>query len=201
MRKPFSIVAISITIIMLTINLQGCASMKRALSSSDSGGSITSTEPLTGSWSMTRINIEPEVPSQVPSFVVDQVIPKNTTWNITSSNGKLKLDYGGKSSWYNPLGIPVNLNTATSSESADKKSCTFNGGGNINASKLPGVLSFIGSIQNIAINYTDKINVVLSSQNQISATVTYSASGKYDSSKGTESINYQGKIVYSGNRK
>lgn len=150
---------------------------------------------------MSRVSIEPQPPSLVPGFVIDQVIPKTATWKMSSSGGQLKLDYGGKSTWFNSLGINVNIKPVTADESSDKKSCVFSGGGSSNMEKLPMALSFIGSVKNISADYTDKVNITLTSQDSISAIITYSASGTYDRGQGSEDFSYQGKITYSGKRK
>ena len=202
MKKFLIIVCISLVALIYTS--VSCISLKRSPGGSDSSAGISSTEPLTGNWDMTRVSIEPEFPSAVPGFVIDQVFPKKATWKISSTLGHLKLDYG-RSTWFNPMGLNVNVNSPTVTESSDKRSCVFSGGGSIKIDKLPGVLAFVstiaGNIQNILINYTDKVNVSLVSQDKISATITYSASGTYNSQKGTENINYQGTITYSGVRK
>jgi len=186
---------------VLAVGLTGCASLKKSSGSSSSGGSVSSSEPLTGSWSMSRVSIEPELPSAVPDFVVDQVIPKSSTWKISSSGSQMKITYGGRSTWFNPMGIDINGKATSATEADDKKSCVFSGGGGVDIEKLPAVMSFIGDVRDISASYTDEVSVTLTSQDRISAVITFDATGSYVSSGGSKSFSYQGTITYSGKRK
>jgi len=59
----------------------------------------------------------------------------------------------------------------------------------------------LGSVSNLTISYTDKITVTMTSQDNISAIITYSASGKYTGSKGSDSFNNSATVKYTGTRK
>jgi len=181
----------------------GCAFLKKSPGSS--GTAAVSSEPLTSSWKMTRVTIDPPFPAVMPGLIVDQVIPKSPTWTISLSGGQLKPSYDGRATWFNPLGIAVTVNPATITESPDKKSATLNGGGLIQAASLPGALSLAaaaaGGVSNLKINYTDTVTVTLISDNKISATITYSAPGTFTGSKGPDSFNNSATIKYTGTRK
>lgn len=150
---------------------------------------------------MSRVSLDPPFPTVIPGFVVDQVIPKNPTWSITLSGSQIKVTYDGRATWFNPMGLTVNVKTPSISESTDKKSVEINGGGTIQAEKLPGPLALLGSVSNLTISYTDKITVTMTSQDNISAIITYSASGKYTGSKGSDSFNNSATVKYTGTRK
>jgi len=137
----------------------------------------------------------------IPGFVVDQIIPKNPTWSITLSGSQIKATYDGRSTWFNPMGLAVNVKTPSISESTDKKSVEISGGGSIKTDRLPGPLALLGTVSDLTINYTDKITVTITSQDQISAVITYSASGKYTGSKGPDSFNNSATVKYTGTRK
>ncbi|MDD5312024.1 MAG: hypothetical protein PHO26_03180 [Dehalococcoidia bacterium] len=201
MKKSIRITAIYLIIIFVAVSLIGCASLKKSSGSSSSSGSVSSSEPLTGNWSMSRVSIEPELPSAVPDFIVDQVIPKSSTWKISSSGSQLKITYGGRSTWFNPMGIDINGKSTSASEGDDKKSCVFTGGGSVDIEKLPAVMSFIGDVRNISAGYSDEVGVTLTSQDKISAVITFDATGSYVSSDASKSFSYHGTITYSGKRK
>ncbi len=181
----------------------GCQFLK-AKSASSSNPAVSS-EPLTGNWAMTRVSLQPPLPSVIPGFVVDQIFPKSTTWSIGSSGGQLNIKYGGKAIWFNSMGINVAAKPVSVLEASDKKSCTFSGGGDIHEDTLPGVLSMVGAAagnpQNISIGYTDKVAITLTSSGQINATITYSASGTYKNNKGPGNLNNAGTLTYTGTRK
>jgi len=181
----------------------GCAFLKK--SSGSSSAVVVSTEPLTSKWKMARVSIDPPFPTVMPGLIVDQVIPKSPTWTISLSGGQLKTSYDGRATWFNPLGIAVTVNPPTITEGPDKKSATLNGGGVIQAASLPGALSLAGAaaggVSNLKINYTDTITVTLISQNQISATITYSAQGTFTGSKGPDSFHNSASVKYTGTRK
>ncbi len=177
-----------------------CTLMKKS-SSSSSGSVAVGSEPLTSNWKMSRVSIEPTFPSAIPGFVVDQIIPKSPTWTVALSGNQLKPSYDGRSTWFNALGLTVNVKTPLVNESADKRSVTLSGGGTIQADKLPGPLALLGGVSNLVIDYTDNIVVTLTSQEQINATITYSASGNYSGIKGPDSFNNSATIKYTGTRK
>jgi hypothetical protein len=174
-------------------------------SSGSSSSVAVSSEPLTSNWSMTRQSIDPSFPSIVPGAVVDQIIPKSTTWTVSLSGSQLKITYGGRNTWFNPMGMSVNVKSPTISEGSDKRSVTISGGGTISASRLPGALALIGlaagNISNIKVTYTDSIEVTLTGDNQISAVITYSADGSYTGSKGPDSFDNSATVRYTGTRK
>ena len=174
-------------------------------SSATSSAKADPSEPLTSSWSMTRTGYQPPFPPAVPGFLVDQVFPKNPVWSISVSGSQLALAYDGRATWFNPMGMNTKTNPVTATENADKKSCTFKGGGNLSASKLPGALSLLGALtggmEDISVNYTDTIVVTLTSPTQITATITYSSSGSYTGGKGPDKFNYPGSLTYTGTKK
>ncbi len=200
MNKWMAAILLLLALVSLLALPAGCTLFKKSSSGSSDSAALSS-EPLTSSWKMSRVSIDPAFPTVIPGFVVDQVIPKSPTWSITQSGSQLKATYDGRSTWFNPMGLAVNVKTPSISESADKKSVTLDGGGTIQAEKLPGPLALLGAASNLNINYTDKIVVTMNSQDQISAVITYSASGKYTGSKGPDSFNNGATVKYTGTRK
>jgi hypothetical protein len=199
-----SIIVLSLVIAVI---LPGCNLLKKSASTSSDSSSAQSdpSQPLTSSWSMTRTGYQPPFPPAVPGFLVDQIFPKNPVWSITVSGSQLAVTYDGKTTWFNPMGMNVKTNPVTATQNADKKSCTFKGGGNLSAAKLPGALSLLGALtggmEDINVNYTDTIVVTLTSPTQITATITYSSSGTYTGGKGKDNFNYPGSLTYTGTKK
>jgi hypothetical protein len=185
--------------------LYPACSLLKTSGPASSTSTTVSTEPLSGNWAMTRTSMQPPLPSMIPGFVGDQIFPKTPTWSIGASGGTLTIKYDGKAIWFNSMGINISAKPVSASEGADKKSCTFSGGGNIEEDRLPGVLSMVGgaagNIQNISIGYTDKVSVTQTSPGQINAVITYNASGTYKDNKGPEIFNYSGTLTYSGTHK
>lgn len=199
---------ITVCIVLLSLSWMlalpaGCTFLKK--SSGSSSAVAVSSEPLTSNWKMTRVSIDPSFPAVIPGLIIDQVIPKSPTWSISLSGSQLKPTYDGRSTWFNPLGIAVTVNTPAITESQDKKSVILKGGGVIQAASLPGALSLVsaaaGGVSNLKINYTDAISVTLISQDQISVTITYSSRGTFTGSKGPDSFNNSATVKYTGTRK
>ena len=200
MNKWIAVTIFTLLLASIVALPAGCTFFKKSSSSSSGSGAVSS-EPLTSSWRMSRTSIDPSFPSMIPGFVVDQIIPKNPTWSITLSGSQIKATYDGRSTWFNPMGLAVNVKTPSISESTDKKSVEISGGGSIKTDRLPGPLALLGTVSDLTINYTDKITVTITSQDQISAVITYSASGKYTGSKGPDSFNNSATVKYTGTRK
>jgi len=198
--KKYLFISVFILILVALLALPtACKSIKKSTSGS-SDSAANSSEPLTSSWKMSRVSIEPAFPSIIPGLVVDQIIPTSPTWIIALSDGHLKPSYDGRPTWFNALGLSVDVNTPSIAEGADKKSVTLRGGGTIQADKLPGPLALLG-VSNLTISYTDTIVVTITSRDQISATITYNAPGKYTGSKGPDSFNNSATVKYTGTRK
>ncbi|MBM3149727.1 MAG: hypothetical protein FJ008_06920 [Chloroflexi bacterium] len=166
------------------------------------GSSSTATgEPLAGSWQMTRLSISPQVP--LPDVVLSQVIPQKATWTISRVGGKLTIDYGGKDTWYNTLGIPVQKKQVQVTEGSDNKSCTFKGGGIIQMQGLPTLLSsaISASVQNITVDFSDSVDLTLSPDGTLSAKISVQAGGKYFSGSEQRTFSQSGTVTYRGTRK
>ena len=200
MSKWITVFVLILSRIIILALPSGCTFFKKSSPGSGDNTAVSS-EPLTSSWKMSRVSIDPSFPTVIPGFVVDQVIPKNPTWSITLSGSQIKATYDGRATWFNPMGLTVNVKTPSISESTDKKSMEISGGGTIQAEKLPGPLALLGAVSSLTINYTDKITVTMTSQDHISAVITYSASGKYTGSKGPDSFNNNATVKYNGTRK
>ncbi|MBN1375459.1 MAG: hypothetical protein JXA01_04825 [Dehalococcoidia bacterium] len=192
-----------IMLVLVLLIYPGCTFLK--LRTPASSNPAIASEPLTGNWAMTRVSIEPALPSLIPGLVVNQIFPKTSTWSIGASGGYLYIKYDGKAIWFNSLGIDVAAKPVTPAEAVDKKSCTFSGGGSINEETLPGVLSVIAAAaenpRNISIGYTDQVKITMTSNSQISASITYNVSGTYNSDKGAGNINNSATLTYTGTRK
>lgn len=158
-------------------------------------------DPLAGKWEMTRLNITPEVP--VPDIALNQVIAQKSTWKISRVNGKLTIDYGGRDTWYNPMGIEIQQKPTQVNESPDKRSCTFKSGGIIQIPGLPALLSSVisANIQNITVDFDDTVNTNLSSNGALSASINIQANGKYSSNGQIKTFSQTGTITYRGVKK
>jgi len=158
-------------------------------------------DPLAGKWEMTRLSITPEVP--VPDIVLNQVIAQKSTWKISRVNGKLTVDYGGRDTWYNPMGIEIQQKPTQVNENPDKRSCTFKSGGIIQIPGLPALLSSVisANIQNITVDFDDTVNTNLSSNGALSASINIQANGKYSSNGQIKTFSQTGTITYRGVKK
>jgi hypothetical protein len=202
MKNRMQLLVLCLTIISLVMLFSGCDLLNPGNSKSPSPASSPGT--LTSEWAMTRVSIDPPLPSAVPDLVVDQALPKSPTWKITLSGNRIDVVYDGNKMWFNSMGFDVTVNTPSSTVKTDQKSGTVNGGGRIAGDKLPGVLGIIGmakGISNISVDYTDKVDITLNANDTINAIITYTAKGSYNDSDGKQSLNSQGKITYTGKRK
>jgi hypothetical protein len=197
MGKLSTLRLIILALLLITAASNACLSPKAAGTKSNPA---VSTEPLTGNWKMSRVSVEPSFPREVPGLMADMIIPKSPTWSVSLTGGQLNPTYDGRATWFNPLGIPVGVKTPAITASQDKKSATLKGGGTIQAASLPGLLALLGA-SNIKIDYTDTITVTQTSQDQVAAVITYSASGTYTGRKGPDSFNNSATVRYTGSRK
>lgn len=158
-------------------------------------------EPLVGKWEVTRLSISPEVP--VPDFFINQVIAQKATWKISRVSGKLTIDYGGRDTWYNPMGIDVQQKPIQVNESPDKRSCTFKSGGIIQIPGLPTLISSAinANVQNITVDFDDTVTINLSSDGSLSATINAQATGKYSANGQIKTFNQEGTVTYRGVKK
>ena len=131
----------------------------------DQPATTQTSEPLVGKWEMTRLSIAPEVP--VPDIILNQVIAQKATWKISRVNGKLTIDYGGRDTWYNPMGINIQQKPTQVTESPDKRSCTFKSGGIIQIPGLPTILSSAinANVQNITVDFDDTVTINIPEEN------------------------------------
>ncbi len=142
--------------------------------------SAVSSDPLLGEWQMTRLSINPAIP--LPDIVINQIINDKANWKIARQAGQLTINYSCRDTWYNPIiGIPVQKKTPTVIENQTKTSCSFTGGGSINIDKLPILLSIVSpqKMEQININFDDKVQINLASVNKLSSVITFNASGRY----------------------
>ncbi|MBM3150450.1 MAG: hypothetical protein FJZ83_03035 [Chloroflexi bacterium] len=189
---------IAIFAVLSLILATGCFTIVMPGSSSTK---TTATDPLVGSWQMTRLSISPQVP--VPDIVINQIIAQKATWKISRTGDKLTINYGGKDTWYNTLGIPVQKKPIQVTEGADKKSCTLKGGGIIQMQGLPTLLSsaISANVQNITVDFNDTIDLALSPDGTLSAKISVQASGKYFSGSQQKTFSQSGSVTYRGTRK
>jgi len=161
----------------------------------------TATDPLVGSWQMTRLSLSPKVP--VPDFVLNQVISEKPTWKISRANGKLTIDYGGKDTWYNTLGISIQKKPTQVTEGSDKRTCTFKSGGILQIPSLPALISSVISVsaQTITVDFDDTVNLNLSPDGTLAATINVQANGKYYSDGQWKTFTQSGAVTYRGVRK
>ena len=195
--KRISMLIVTVAVLPLIL-ATGCFTIVMPGSGSTT---TTTTDPLAGSWQMTRLSISPQVP--VPDLVLNQIIAQKATWKISRVGGKLTIDYGGKDTWYNTLGIAVQKKPVEVAEGSDKKSCTFKGGGIIQMQGLPTLLSsaISANVQNITVDFNDTINLALSPDGTLSATISVQANGKYFSGSQQKTFSQSGTVTYLGTRK
>jgi len=202
MKKSVPGLIFLVTLTVLGISLSACDLMKPG--ESKPAAPVSSPGTLNSQWAMTRVSIEPALPSAAPDMAVDMVLPKSPTWKITASGNQLNVTYDDKKTWFNPNGFDVTTNTPTTTVNPDFKSGAISGGGHIQGDKLPGVLGVVGmvaGISNVSIDYTNKVDITLKPSDEINATITWSAKGTYNDKDGKKNLNQQGKITYSGKRK
>ena len=155
---------------------------------------------------MTRMSITPNPP--FPAVVVNQIVNDQSTWKIVRQGSQLKVEYDGSDSWYKLPFIKVD-NKPTAVNEISKTSCTFTSGGSISMDKLPFFLSGITNrkIEQISVNFDDKVQVNQVSQNKISATISFNGQLKFSGETeipGTMKLNTTNQnytITYEGTRK
>lgn len=93
--------------------------------------------------------------------------------SITQVSGKLTIDYGGRDTWYNPMGIDNQKKPIQVNESNDKRSCVFKNGGIIQIPGLPALLSSVisANVQNVTVDFDDTVTINLSSDGALLATI------------------------------
>jgi hypothetical protein len=171
--RQFSIIIILIGMLVLS----SCITIVAPKQSSP--GEISS-EPLSGEWQMTRLGIDPTLP--FPDLITNQIISDRAVWKISRQSGQFVISYEGRDTWYKPiLGIPIQKKQMTVTENQTKTSCAFTSGGSINVDKLPGIFSTISpqKMEQISLNFDDKVQINLNSTNKISAVINFNANGKY----------------------
>lgn len=172
---------------------------------------ITANEQLLGKWEMDRVDIQLGIPDSVPDFVVNWFIDKKATWEITSDNSGLKINYNGRDTWYKKtfLGGLTEGPTTVSCEGENGLPCAFRTQTSFHLKSL-GPLSFLSDskIKQIEGVFTSNIHVSLSSGNKLEATITIGdVNGTYYSENGDgqmkqKPINFEGgKIIYAGIKK
>ena len=137
-------------------------------------------DPLVGEWQMTRLSITPALP--IPEIIINQLISDKATWKISSQGGQLTIKYDGRDTWYKSIiGLQIDKKPTIATVDPSKTSCTFTSGGSINVDKLPAILSAISQqkMEQINVNFDDKVQIKLVSANKITATINVTTSGKY----------------------
>lgn len=158
-------------------------------------------DPLVGTWEMTRTSISPQIPA--PNIVIGQVIPEKTTWQITRVNGVLKINYDGKDTWYNALGINITRKPVVVNE-ISKMSSTFLSGGSFYMEKLPVVINALlppGTIEQLSVNFDDNVQVSFPSTDVLAAIITINGQGRYYGGGAWKTFNQSGTVTYQGIRK
>jgi hypothetical protein len=202
MKRP--VLAWVSILVLTTLVASSSACQFLRLGGQKSSAPAASQGSLTSTWAMTRVSNEPPLPKEFPEFITDQIFPKSPVWKVTATGNQPGIIYDGKKIWFNSLGFNVTTNTPTVTISPDSKSGEISGGGHVGAPRLPGLFGFLGmakGIGSVSLDYTDKVDIRLNSQDQLTATITYNASGSYGSTDGNQPLNYQGKLVYTGTRR
>ena len=166
----------AITVVVSMLLLTSCLKLYTTAKSTES----STPEPLTAEWQMTRLSTTPAIP--IPEMIMNQLISDKATWKIVRQGGQLTVKYDGRDTWYKSIiGLNIEKKPTTVTENPAKTSATFNGGGSINVDKLPALLSAISQqkMEQISVNFDDKVQINLASANKITATINVNTSGKY----------------------
>lgn len=166
----------AITVVVSMLLLTSCLKIYTTAKSAES----SAPEPLTAEWQMTRLSITPAMP--IPEMITNQLISDKATWKIVRQGGQLTIKYDGRDTWYKSIiGLNIEKKPTTVAENPAKTSATFTGGGSINVDKLPALLSAISQqkMEQISVNFDDKVQINLASPTKITATINVNTSGKY----------------------
>lgn len=166
----------AIIIVLSVLLLTSCLTIYSTKKSTES----STPEPLTAEWQMTRLSVTPAIP--IPEMIINQLISDKATWKIVRQGGQLTIKYDGRDTWYKSIiGLNIEKKPTTVAENPAKTSATFTGGGSINVDKLPALLSAISQqkMEQISVNFDDKVQVNLASANKITATINVTTGGKY----------------------
>jgi len=162
---------------------------------------------LVGEWQMTRVSIKPAV--NVPDMILSQIISDTATWRIAPAGEQLAIRYDGSDTWYKMLLFSVEKKPVAVAANTAKTACTFTSGGSSYLNKLPTIATiFIDrNIERISLNFDDKVQVNIVSEDKIAATITVNANGEYYSDTEVSAalvrkpIQQNATITYTGIRK
>jgi len=166
-------------------------------------------QALTGKWQMTRQSIQPAFPDSIPEFVINLIIPENSTWVIERAGNDLTIKYDSRDTWYKKtfLGKGITEGTTAALIGNQGASCVFQTQVKFYWKSFPFPIGIIvRDIKEIQGSFMDSVNVSVSG-NDIQATVTTdNIQGTYlqthkDGREVNKQIHYNVKIVYKGTRK
>jgi len=130
-------------------------------------------QALVGKWRMLRLQVPPEVPKEIPGWLVDFVIPKEATWEIFRDGEQLKIKYDGRDTWYRKTllgGIHEGRTVASGGQGG--VSCVFETACTFSYNSLPfGIGLLYRNIKQIRGSFTDTVSLTLSGTS-LDATIT-----------------------------
>ncbi|MBN2461987.1 MAG: hypothetical protein JXB43_00110 [Dehalococcoidia bacterium] len=130
-------------------------------------------QTLVGKWKMTRLLVPSAVPEEIPGWIVDLVIPKEATWEISRDGEQLKIKYDGRDTWYHKaiLGGIYIEQTATRGGQGGV-SCSFKTDCTFSYDSLPlGIGLILRNIKQIRGSFTDEVSLKISGAS-LAATIT-----------------------------
>jgi hypothetical protein len=178
-----------------------------ALSATLPGGADQ--QALVGKWRMIRLKIPPEVPDEIPEWVVNMVIPKEATWEIFRDGEQLKIKYDGRDTWYRKTLLGgIREGATVARQGQDGTSCVFETDCTFSYdSLLFGIGLIYRNIKQIRGSFTSKVSLALSGTG-LDVTITVdNVDGTYyekgdDGQMKQKSINFAGTAVkYRGFKK
>ena len=130
-------------------------------------------QALVGKWRMIRLRIPPEMPDEIPEWVVNMVIPKEATWEIFRDGEQLKIKYDGRDTWYRKTLLGgIREGATVGRQSQDGMSCVFETDCTFSYDSLPfGIGLIYRNIKQIRGSFTDDVSLVLSGTS-LDATIT-----------------------------
>jgi len=173
------------------------------------GSDTADMQACLGKWQMTRQSIQPAFPDAIPEFVINQIIPEKSTWEIESVGNDLTIKYDGRDTWYKKLllGKGMTEGATTASAGNQNASCVFRTPVQFYWSSLPFPIGVVvRDIKEIRGSFTDTVTVNVSGNNIQAVVTTENIQGTYlkvhdNGSEVTEQIYYSVKAVYKGTRK
>lgn len=174
----------------------------------ESGPSPVDIDALVGEWEVTRLSVKPDVP--VPDMILNRLIDKKATWEITRNGGQLQIKYGGRDTWYKKTFLKgISEGTAIVQEGSNKLSATFTTQGGFHVESLPVVIRFLlpRKVERVNGAFVSAVNISVAADTLTGTITLKNVAGTYwgegeDGQMRQKPINVETTtIVYQGTKK